>query len=56
MDEKIKTEVLSISSDLSEAALDSLLSDGLFKDIFQKIYDEQYATEYKTNGIWYEHR
>jgi isocitrate dehydrogenase len=30
--------------------------DGRFKDIFQNIYDTQYAEEFKKLGIWYEHR
>jgi len=30
--------------------------DGRFKDIFQAIYDKEYAAQYKTLGIWYEHR
>jgi isocitrate dehydrogenase len=30
--------------------------DGRFKDIFQKIYDTTYKTEFEANGIWYEHR
>ncbi|OTF69095.1 isocitrate dehydrogenase[NADP] cytoplasmic-like protein [Euroglyphus maynei] len=30
--------------------------DGRFKDIFQKIYDEQYKSQYEAAGIWYEHR
>jgi isocitrate dehydrogenase len=30
--------------------------DGRFKDIFQKIYDEQYKTKFEELGIYYEHR
>merc|ERR1712127_273697 len=30
--------------------------DGRFKDIFQEIYDKEYAAEFKKAGIWYEHR
>ncbi|GMT04519.1 hypothetical protein PENTCL1PPCAC_26693, partial [Pristionchus entomophagus] len=30
--------------------------DGRFKDIFQEIYDKEYAAEYKKAGTWYEHR
>lgn len=30
--------------------------DGRFKDIFQKIYDEQYADKFQELGIYYEHR
>lgn len=30
--------------------------DGRFKDIFQAIFDEQYSSEFKAAGIWYEHR
>lgn len=30
--------------------------DGRFKDIFQRIYEESYEAEFKTKGIWYEHR
>lgn len=30
--------------------------DGRFKDIFQAIFDEQYSSEFKEAGIWYEHR
>ena len=30
--------------------------DGRFKDIFQKIYDENYKKEFEANKIWYEHR
>ncbi|MBP9085303.1 MAG: NADP-dependent isocitrate dehydrogenase [Kofleriaceae bacterium] len=30
--------------------------DGRFKDIFQKVYDEEFAAQYKTAGIVYEHR
>jgi len=30
--------------------------DGRFKDIFQEIYDKEYAAQYKAAGIWYEHR
>eukprot|EP00842_Homolaphlyctis_polyrhiza_P006883 jgi/Hompol1/784/HPOL_003855-RA len=30
--------------------------DGRFKDIFQEIYDRDYATAFKNEGIWYEHR
>lgn len=30
--------------------------DGMFKDIFQEIYDSQYKADYEAKGIWYEHR
>lgn len=30
--------------------------DGRFKDIFQKIYESEFADKFKTAGIWYEHR
>ncbi|CCH46143.1 isocitrate dehydrogenase [Wickerhamomyces ciferrii] len=30
--------------------------DGRFKDIFQKIYDEQYKSKFEELGIYYEHR
>lgn len=30
--------------------------DGLFKDIFEEIYQKEYVTKYKDAGIWYEHR
>ena len=30
--------------------------DGSFKDIFQSIYDTEYADKYKAAGLWYEHR
>ncbi|KAL1891577.1 NADP-dependent isocitrate dehydrogenase [Ceratocystis pirilliformis] len=30
--------------------------DGRFKDIFQELYESQYKAEFKTKGIWYEHR
>ncbi|PTM91501.1 NADP-dependent isocitrate dehydrogenase [Mycoplana dimorpha] len=30
--------------------------DGRFKDIFQTIYDEEFAERFKEAGIWYEHR
>uniref|UniRef100_A0A158R6B0 Isocitrate dehydrogenase [NADP] n=1 Tax=Syphacia muris TaxID=451379 RepID=A0A158R6B0_9BILA len=30
--------------------------DGRFKDIFQEIYDKNYADEFKKLDIWYEHR
>uniref|UniRef100_D3PHW0 Isocitrate dehydrogenase [NADP] n=2 Tax=Lepeophtheirus salmonis TaxID=72036 RepID=D3PHW0_LEPSM len=30
--------------------------DGVFKDIFQSIYDEEYKTSYEAKGIYYEHR
>lgn len=30
--------------------------DGRFKDIFQKIYDEQYKKDFEAQKIWYEHR
>ena len=30
--------------------------DGRFKDIFQKIFDEEFKTEFKKNNITYEHR
>ena len=30
--------------------------DGMFKDIFQEIYDSEYKKEFEAKGIWYEHR
>jgi isocitrate dehydrogenase len=30
--------------------------DGLFKDIFQKIYEQEYKAKFEGLGIWYEHR
>ena len=30
--------------------------DGQWKDIFQEIYDSQYASQFEKLGIWYEHR
>ena len=30
--------------------------DGRFKDIFQKLYDEQYKKDFESRKIWYEHR
>jgi isocitrate dehydrogenase len=30
--------------------------DGRFKDIFQKVYDEEFAEEFKKRGLHYEHR
>ncbi len=30
--------------------------DGRFKDLFQKVYDEEFAEQYKAAGIVYEHR
>lgn len=30
--------------------------DGRFKDIFQHLYDTQYKEQFKSLGIWYEHR
>lgn len=30
--------------------------DGLFKDIFQDVYDKEYKHEFESKGIWYEHR
>ncbi len=30
--------------------------DGRFKDIFQEMYDKEYAGEFKKQGLWYEHR
>lgn len=30
--------------------------DGRFKDIFQAIYEKDYAAEFEKNKIWYEHR
>eukprot|EP01084_Bolivina_argentea_P212711 361526_1 len=30
--------------------------DGLFKDVFEEVFDKEYATEFKNLGIWYEHR
>ena len=30
--------------------------DGLFKDTFERIYQEEYADQFKAAGIDYEHR
>lgn len=30
--------------------------DGRFKDIFQEIYEAEYAEQFKAKGLWYEHR
>ncbi len=30
--------------------------DGRFKDLFQKVYDEEFAAEFKKKGLTYEHR
>ena len=30
--------------------------DGRFKDIFQTVFDEEFASRFKEAGIWYEHR
>lgn len=30
--------------------------DGRFKDLFQKIYDEEFKERFEAAGIWYEHR
>ena len=30
--------------------------DGRFKDLFQKIYEEEFEEQFKAKGIWYEHR
>ncbi|THD74959.1 NADP-dependent isocitrate dehydrogenase [Thalassobius vesicularis] len=30
--------------------------DGRFKDLFQKVYEEEFAEKFKEKGIWYEHR
>ena len=30
--------------------------DGRFKDIFEEIYQAEYAEQYKAAGLWYEHR
>ncbi|KAK6465312.1 hypothetical protein DFJ63DRAFT_310408 [Scheffersomyces coipomensis] len=30
--------------------------DGRFKDIFQEIYESDYAKEFEAQGLWYEHR
>jgi isocitrate dehydrogenase len=30
--------------------------DGRFKDLFQEVYDAEFAPQYKGAGIWYEHR
>jgi len=30
--------------------------DGLFKDIFQAIYDKEYKSKFEAAGIWYNHR
>ena len=30
--------------------------DGRFKDIFQEVYDSEFAAKYKEKKIWYEHR
>ena len=30
--------------------------DGRFKDLFQEVYDAEFAPAYKERGLWYEHR
>jgi len=30
--------------------------DGRFKDIFEAVYQADYASQFKSAGIWYEHR
>ncbi|WP_300517883.1 NADP-dependent isocitrate dehydrogenase [Aliiroseovarius sp.] len=30
--------------------------DGRFKDLFQQVYEEEFADKFKKAGIWYEHR
>ncbi len=30
--------------------------DGRFKDIFQEVFDAEFADQFKAKGIWYEHR
>ena len=30
--------------------------DGRFKDIFQKVYEEEFQEQFESNKIWYEHR
>lgn len=30
--------------------------DGRFKDIFQEVYEKDYAKEFDAKKIWYEHR
>jgi isocitrate dehydrogenase len=30
--------------------------DGRFKDIFQEVYDKEFAAEFKARKLWYEHR
>ena len=30
--------------------------DGRFKDLFQQVFDEEFADAFKKKGIWYEHR
>ena len=30
--------------------------DGMFKDVFQEIYDSQYKEQFEAKKIWYEHR
>jgi isocitrate dehydrogenase len=30
--------------------------DGRFKDIFEEVYQKDYAAEFKSLGLWYEHR
>lgn len=30
--------------------------DGRFKDLFQQVYEEEFADKFKEAGIWYEHR
>ena len=30
--------------------------DGRFKDLFQQVFDEEFADRFKAAGIWYEHR
>jgi isocitrate dehydrogenase len=30
--------------------------DGRFKDIFEELYERHYKEEFKSKGLWYEHR
>lgn len=30
--------------------------DGMFKDVFQEIYEREYQSDFIKSGIWYEHR
>lgn len=30
--------------------------DGRFKDLFQKVYEEEFKTKFEEKGLWYQHR